>query len=236
MSAPTIGLLAGMGVRSTAPFLDLVIDECQRQYGARYEPDYPPMMIYSLPVPFYPDRPVDQGAFRDAVLAGLRRLQDTGPDFIAIPCNSAHVFFDDLAAVARVPLLNLVDQAVTALPAGAGTVALLATRYTRDSRIYQNRLGASGRPVAADDDLQKELDGLLAELRATSDLEEPRSRWRGILQTVRDRGADAALLACTDLNVLCGPGDAGLVPVVDGTRALAAAVVDRWARATGRLA
>jgi aspartate/glutamate racemase len=32
---PIIGILAGMGPRSTGPFLDLIVDECQRQYGAR---------------------------------------------------------------------------------------------------------------------------------------------------------------------------------------------------------
>jgi len=29
-----IGILAGMGPRSTAPFVDMLVDECQRQYGA----------------------------------------------------------------------------------------------------------------------------------------------------------------------------------------------------------
>ena len=29
-----MGILAGMGPHSTAPFLELVIAECQRQYGA----------------------------------------------------------------------------------------------------------------------------------------------------------------------------------------------------------
>lgn len=62
--APTIGLLAGMGVRSTAPFLELVIEECQRQYGASHQPDYPQMMVLSWPTPFWIDRPVDHDAMR----------------------------------------------------------------------------------------------------------------------------------------------------------------------------
>ena len=53
-----IGILAGMGPRSTAPFVDMVVDECQRQYGARYDIDFPPMQIYALPTPFYIDRPI----------------------------------------------------------------------------------------------------------------------------------------------------------------------------------
>lgn len=34
-----------MGPRSTAPFIDLVITECQTQYGARDDIDFPRMMI-----------------------------------------------------------------------------------------------------------------------------------------------------------------------------------------------
>ena len=51
-----IGILAGMGPRSTAPFVDLVVTECQRLYGAKYDDEFPAMWIYALPSPFRPDR------------------------------------------------------------------------------------------------------------------------------------------------------------------------------------
>ena len=47
MRQPAIGILAGMGPRSTAPFVDLVIPECQIQYGARDDIDFQKMMISS---------------------------------------------------------------------------------------------------------------------------------------------------------------------------------------------
>jgi aspartate racemase len=37
MKKGSIGILAGMGPRSTTPFLELVIDQCQIQYGAHYD-------------------------------------------------------------------------------------------------------------------------------------------------------------------------------------------------------
>ena len=129
----TIGLLAGMGVRSTSPFVDLLIEECQRQYGAKCELDYPRMILFSWPIPFFPDRPIDHDAMRDSILEGLRWLGRTGVDFIAIPCNTAHIYFDDLAAAAQVPLINMVDETVAAVPAEVETMALLATRATRGS-------------------------------------------------------------------------------------------------------
>ncbi len=110
---PTIGILADIGPRSTAPFVDLVVDECQRQYGARSDDEFPSMMIFSLPTPFYLDRPIDHGALRAAILAGLQRLAGTGVAFVAMPCNTAHIYYDDLAASIDAPLLNMVDEALT---------------------------------------------------------------------------------------------------------------------------
>ncbi len=71
-----------MGVRSTSPFVDLLIEECQRQYGAKYETDYPRTIIFSWPTPFFPDRQIDHDAMRDSILEGLRWLDRTGVDFI----------------------------------------------------------------------------------------------------------------------------------------------------------
>jgi aspartate racemase len=127
---PLIGILAGMGPRSTAPFVEMVVDECQRQYGARHDIDFPPMLIYSLPTPFYVDRPIDHAAMEAAIAAGLRKLEDSGVAFIAMPCNSAHIYYEQLAASMRVPLLNMVDLALGRLPPALATVALLATRPT----------------------------------------------------------------------------------------------------------
>jgi len=117
-----IGILAGMGPRSTAPFVDMLVDECQRQYGVRYDIDFPPMLIYALPTPFYVDRPIDHAALEAAIVAGLRKLADSGVAFVAMPCNSAHIYFEQQAAGIHVPLLNMIDLALGALPAASNTL------------------------------------------------------------------------------------------------------------------
>jgi aspartate racemase len=56
MAEPTVGILAGMGPRSTASFIDLVVTECQVQYSARDDIDFPKTMC-SQPAPFDGGRP-----------------------------------------------------------------------------------------------------------------------------------------------------------------------------------
>jgi len=227
MEAKTIGILAGMGPRSTAPFVALVVGECQRQYGAIYDDEFPPMMIYSLPTPFYVDRPIDHAALRSAIEAGLRRLASTGVALIAMPCNTAHIYFDALAAAIDVPLLNMVDLALLALPADAGRVALLATRPTAAARIYQDALERAGRAIYLKETLQAQVDRLIQTIKTMPDRQAAIELWRELLAALIAEGIDTALLACTDLNAVSAAVDAPLA-LVDATACLAAATVRAW--------
>lgn len=65
-----IGILAGMGPKSTGPFVDTVVARCQTIYGAKHDMDFPHMMIYSCPTPFYMDCPIDHEAMKKRLLKG----------------------------------------------------------------------------------------------------------------------------------------------------------------------
>jgi aspartate racemase len=227
MEQNLIGILAGMGPRSTAPFVDLVVDECQRQYGARYDIDFPPMLIYSLPTPFYVDRPIDHAALEAAIVAGLRKLEQSGVAFIAMPCNSAHIYYQRLAASIRVPLLNMVDLARGALPAEAKTIALLATRPAVESRLYQDAIERSGARVLAGELWQARVDAIILAIKSSADRAAAIGLWRDLVSDIEAAGADTLLLACTDLNAVSAIVETPL-PLVDATRTLAEATVGMW--------
>ena len=101
-----IGILAGMGPKSTGPFVDQVISAFQRLTGAKDDIDFPPMLIYSLPTPFYVDQPVDHTLMQKTISTGLKKLEEWGASFIAMPCNTAHLYFSELQQGVRIPLLN----------------------------------------------------------------------------------------------------------------------------------
>jgi aspartate racemase len=217
-----------MGVRSTAPFLELIIEECQRQYGASEQPDYPQMIVFSWPTPFWVGRPLDHEGLRRRIADGLRWLERTGVDFMAMPANLAHLYFDVLVNEVGTPLLNLVEGVVAGCVAesGPGPVALLATRPVRDSGMYQRAFEAVGAATVADDPMQDAVDGLLRDLWAGRPLPELGARWHRLLGDSAERGATTALLACTDLNAITA--DAGPIPVLDATRLMARDVVAAW--------
>jgi aspartate racemase len=206
----TLGILAGMGPTSTAPFVDLVVQACREQLGAREDAEFPPMMIRSHPVPFFADRPNDLGAIRQRVGEGLAILARSGAEVLAIACNTAHIHHAELAAGSSVPLLDMVSLAVADLPLDARRVALLAARPTVASGIYQRAL--AGRQIVAVD--QTEVDALLTAVRTG-----------GRLPRIAIESADVVLVACLDLSGLLARGALTFdLPVHDAAVSLARAL------------
>lgn len=230
-SDPTIGILAGMGPRSTGPFLDLIVTACQEIYGARHDIDFPKMLICSQPAPFYEDRPIDHAALEAATLSGLKHLESAGVDFLAIACNTVHIYYPRLAASVSVPLLNIVELAVQAVPGSAEAVALVATRPTVEAGIFQSALRSAGHQVV-DLDWQDEVDSLLSAVRESTDPLVFRHLWAPLFEKARAAGVDAVLVACLDLSGVVRFAETKL-PVVDAADCLARAIVERWVAERG---
>lgn len=222
-----IGILAGMGPRSTAPFLDLVIDECQIQYGAQYDEDFPSIMIYSLPTPFYIDRPIDHGLMKATIIEGLKRLESTGVDFIAMPCNSAHVYFDDLKGAIDIPLLNIVEETTKHLPETPQKVTLFSTSATFESGIYQRGIKDRGHGFVFEDHWQQMLNSLIQSIKKDKEAPGNFELWQALLEEVRSKGIRYIIVGCTDLNVVLKK-TSGPLRFIDSSKSLAEAVVKKY--------
>ena len=224
---PTIGILAGMGPRSTGSFVDKVVAACQRQYGAKHDIDFPPMMIYSLPTPFYPDREPDHELMQATIIEGLHHLAKSGVAFIAMPCNTAHLYYEELAEACPVPLLNMLAGAKDALPEKADEVAVFGTRPTIEAGFYQTTLARRGKGWVVRPDWQERIDKVLMMQKEGKDPEKVRLRWRALMDEAKEAGADTAIMACTDLNTIPLKSDPPLY-MFDATRVLAKNTVLRW--------
>ena len=221
-----IGILAGMGPKSTAPFVDKVVELCQQLYGAKYDIEFPPMMIYSCPTPFFMDRPLDHKAMETAIISGTRRLAATGADFVAIPCNTAHRYFENIKGSVEIPVLNMVEETLKYLPAGCGRVALLATPSTLEAGVYQSGLAGRGCEYVQRDAWQERVNAVIAAVKGADGLSVATATWRSLLDDLGGQ-VDALILACTDLNVAADqcPTD---IMIIDAGHCLARAVVDRY--------
>ncbi|VGH46765.1 Uncharacterised protein [Klebsiella pneumoniae] len=95
----SLGILAGMGPRSTAPFIDMLVTDCQVVCGAKYDMDFPEMHIISLPTPFWPGKKINCSEMIAALQHGIAELVKADVSLIAVPCNLAHCYFDEMNEV-----------------------------------------------------------------------------------------------------------------------------------------
>jgi aspartate racemase len=225
MTTPIIGILAGMGPRSTAPFIDQVISECQTQYGARDDQDFAPLLAYSLPTPFFIDKPIDHGAMQATVTAGFKHLAASGAALIVTPCNSAHAYFDDLRASIGIPLLTMIDETLSCLPHNTARIALIGTRPTIEAGLYQAALKRRGIRVLYDNAMQQRVDALILTIKSAHSMHDAQTQWNQLQLDIMSKGADTFLIACTDLDAIHLETSA---TVVNATHCLAAAAVREW--------
>jgi aspartate racemase len=217
-----IGVLGGMGPLATVDFMHKVIAATP----AQRDQDHVPLIVYS--VPQIPDRVRAAAAGTDqpvsAILAGVRMLEQAGVELIAMPCNTAHAWYDQLAAATDIPILHMADAVRQRIGERRETVALLATTGTVHAGFYQRYLTTAERTVRLPDaDIQNLLTRAIAAVK-TGDLATARRTMTSAAEALLDGGADRLLLACTELP-LAANGTPVAGRCIDATACLAEACV-----------
>lgn len=228
----TLGVLGGMGPLATAHFLRRLVELTP----ATRDQDHVPVVVWSDPR--VPDRVSAALAGTEspvpAMLRGVAGLEAAGCGAIAIACNTAYCWYEELAAKARVPILHIVDAIAADLARegiAGGPVGLIGTAATLAAGLYQRELGARGYaclvPGAAEMETRvAPAIRLVKENRPA----EARPLFIEAIAALKGRGARATALVCTEVPVALAaaatPAPAPLI--VDSTDALARAAI-AWA-------
>jgi aspartate racemase len=229
LPAPTLGVLGGMGPAATADFLARLA----RLTPAHRDQDHIPTIVYSDPrTPDRSDAILGSGPSPvPAMLHGIDFLNQVGCALIAVPCNTAHYWYDELAARSQVPVLHIVDSTIARLRAWTvRRVGVLATDGTIRSGIYHRRLQAAG--LEALDLVDDEANPVMHGIRLMKG-GDPSGAEKLLLTAAEElvrRGADALVLGCTDVSAaLAGTSNVGRAPVLDAADCLAEASITRLA-------
>jgi aspartate racemase len=227
-----LGVLGGMGPLASAQFmLRLTL-----LTPAERDQDHIPAILWSDP------RVPDRSAARLAggedplpwLLRGIAGLEAAGAGAIAIPCNTAHGWFDAMQAATRLPILHIVDAAAAGLRRaglgpGDGPVGVMGTAGTLAMRLYQERLAALGHAclVPTPEEMASLVTPAIALVKANR-VREAYAPLAEVAAALAARGAAAVVLGCTEIPLGIQAGPALPFPVVDTIDALALAAID-WA-------
>lgn len=210
-----LGVLGGMGPESTVYFFSKIVKLTE----AKRDQDHIPILIYNYPQ--IPDRTLAYMGAGDSplpyLIAGIRKLEDAGSSIIAIPCNSAHLWINELKINARAEILNMIELTVNKFTAG-DKVGLLATTLTVNSRLYEEPLKKRGVQVL----LPENQDFVMDQIRRIKGgmIEEARRALLPVAYDLIEKGVSHILLGCTEIPLAIGREDIG-VPLVDPMEILA---------------
>ena len=132
-----------------------------------------------------------------------RMLVQYGATLLAIPCNTAHYFYDRLARCLPVPVLNMVQLTVRQAKAmGCTRLGILATTGTVASGTYQAVCEAEGLSWAVPSPARQSALMEIIYCQIKQGQRADMARFMEIADELRAAGCQQAVLGCTELSLV----------------------------------
>jgi aspartate racemase len=215
-----IGLLGGMSWESSAEYYRLVNEIVRDRLGGLHSAD---CLLRSVDFAEIEALQRD-GAWLQAgerLASEAAALSAGGAELLVLCTNTMHKVADAITDAIDIPLVHIADTTAHAVRSeGFSQVGLLATAYTMEQDFYVGRLrDLHGLDVLVPGEQDRRIvhDVIYDELCVGVTRERSRHEYRRIMRELTDRGAEAILFGCTEIDLLVGPADSP-VPVFDTTR------------------
>ncbi len=201
----TLGVLGGLGPETTSHF-NLEVTNKYKAYDASKRPQilsWYTGMDHQLEEDFV-ERGLRGEEYIPYLVDGARRLEAGGADFIAIPCNTVHVFIDDIRSSVSIPVLSIIEESEKYLQEhNINAVGILATPVTVSSRLYHERLEENGIEVVNPTNQEQEVLGqIISRLVNSKATESDREFVEGVINNLLKTQVSDILLACTDFQLI----------------------------------
>jgi len=213
-----LGVLGGMGPAATLDFLA----KLQAATPVKREQDHLRVLVDINPK--VPDRNVatsDPGPVLAAMATGLR---DGGAQVLAIACNTAHAYAEEVRS-SGLPLVDMLETAGLAAQAkGASVVGVLGTSLALS--LYRDRFSHMGLEVVMlDDHEQVEFMALLYRIKQGDVGPASRETMAALAHRLVGKGAQGVVAGCTEVPLVLDAADLS-VPFLDATEELARRCVE----------
>ena len=226
-----VGILGGMGPAATAAFYSHLV----ARTPATRDQDHLKVVMWADPT--VPDRTAALLGDGESIVPwlerGVRALRASGAEVIVCPCNTAHVWLDEVVRNHGLNLLSIVDATIDearVAALGDHPIGILATEATLSAGLYQEGLAERGlRAVRPEPQQQARLIEAIYQVKAgtETDLRRAAATVGQVCQELVAAGAGAIMSACTELSLVLHDVDPA-VRVIDSTDALVQAVVRRF--------
>lgn len=222
----SVGVIGGLGPETTAEFYLEVVFGCQKISTDRR----PLIVISSVPLLFEIERDLiatntGKERYIPFLVEEAIRLEKSGVDFLVMPCNSLHVFIEEIRNAVSIPVLSIVEETINYMKQNNfSNVGLISTSATVKNSVYENELRKNNISFETPSDLEKaKMDRIIQKLIEGRHLNADRDEIVKAANNLAKTGVDCVALACTDLQLLL-PNSTD-VPMFDTMKILADATV-----------
>ncbi|MBU0809069.1 MAG: aspartate/glutamate racemase family protein [Gammaproteobacteria bacterium] len=212
-----LGILGGMSWESTASYYRLLNQGVREQLGGLHSA---PLLLHSVDFAEVAElqRRGDWQAAGELLANAAQGLQQAGASALLLATNTMHKVAPALEAAVDIPLLHIGDAVGQALQRqGVKRAALLGTRFTMQEAFYRQRLAEhfAIEVITPEPAQMEEVDRVIfAELCQGQFLAPARDFYLYCLRTLKEQGAEVAILGCTEIGLLLEGVDAPL-PLLD---------------------
>lgn len=201
----TVGIIGGLGPETTSEFyLEIIFGCYQKNKKTR-----PPILIWNVPLAYRIEEDLLKKAageerYLPYLVDAARRLEKGGAEFLVMPCNSLHIFIEDIRRSVRIPVLSIVEETARFLrEKGISKVGILATSTLLNSKLYEGALKKEGIEQIVPDEFHQAIIGnVIHNIVVHRYANKDRQELLRIIDTFNDGGTKEVILACTDLQLL----------------------------------
>ena len=199
MKEKVLGILGGVGPLATIYFADLVI----KMTDAKSDQEHIAMVILNhASIPDRTEYILDNTKPNPlpVMIADAQQLERDDCDYIVIPCNTAHYFFDEIQKSVSVPIINILEE-------------------------YQSIIEKHGLSccVPNEDDQKSLMHIIYDQVKAGEKVDI--CEFLRIVGELKKAGSDAVILGCTELSVIKKDFNLNRANIVDSMECLARASI-----------
>ena len=220
-----VGIVGGMGPEATSLLYQFIIENVE----AKTDQEHIHILIDSNPE--IPDRTASIKMNSVEPLLKMadsaNRLVKAGAELIAIPCNTAHFYYDQMQERVPVPIIHMIrETAGHCRKEGFEKVGILATDGTVGTDLYRKELQKVGiEAVYPSEGQQKRVMSAIYDyVKAGRKIEE--DYLSGCIAELEGEGCQAFILGCTELPIIF-KARRGDPRYVNTLQVLARAVIER---------
>ena len=231
----TVGIIGGLGTEASCSFCLNVNHKVRRVRKIQ-----PHLVMDNVPVSQTvlealahgePHGESKQEALTEALTLlenSVKRLNTLNVKLIVIPCNTVHVFIDQLRRISTAPILSIIEEtAEEGKKKELKKIGLLASTTTVKAGLYEKEFKKHGiELVIPNEEEQNSLSESIVRAANSEHTAQDKEKIHRIIEIFKEKGAEAVILGCTDLFLLVSEKES-VLPIINSTEVLENATAEK---------